>query len=155
MREAATGHMKWIQESQCGTSTGWEVLSWEKRKRQLLSRGMVLGLFWVTLEDKSRTSGWQFQGCKCQIPTKKNRNDSFSQMEWAILGGSESHVVVGIQVNTGWSFYRAIIEGFELEVSSNPESLWFCGSTRLGEKRMSTFPAYTEFLNFASLPLNW
>ena len=84
---------------------------------------MVLGLFWVTLEDKSRTSGWKFQGCKCQIPTKKNRNDSFSQMEWAILGGSESRVMVGVQVNTGQSFYRAFMEGSELEVSSNPESL--------------------------------
>lgn len=44
-------------------------------------------------------------------------------MEWATLGGSESHVMVGIQVNTGQSFLRAFLEWFELEISSNPESL--------------------------------
>lgn len=32
-------------------------------------------------------------------------------MEWATLGGSESHVTVGIQVNTGQSFYGLFWNG--------------------------------------------
>lgn len=43
----------------------------------------------------------------------------------------------------------------ELKVASNLERLVFCGSTRLGEKRMSTLLVTFRLVNLASLPLNW
>lgn len=43
----------------------------------------------------------------------------------------------------------------ELKVSSNLECLVFYGSTRLGEKRMSTLLVTSRLFNLASLALNW
>lgn len=76
-------------------------------------------------------------------------------MAWSTWGGSESHALAGLQVNTGHSFQRALTDMSELKVSSNLERLVFCGSTRLGEKRMSTLLVTFRLVNLASLPLNW